>query len=471
MQITPAIFKLNFNNYNNYNNTQYVDRSVIKPNYKNTLTKDTVCFTATSKLISESLWSKFEKELPALKLIATPFLDAAEAVAKMHGDSGVSFVRGMFEETAVKGADSKLSKVIRAKTFDDRDAIRTVMFVKNPYNLSTIFEKIIPSFGPESGRNYLVAPIKMSVGELMERGYIPIEEEKIITKFFEIPHNKDSHAKFFREIKNQKYDYYDTKRQKYDYDNAKKLLGEYLKTGKTPTREDILSFVKTLEIEVPDIDIRLKRDKLNLKSLPEKYKYSIGEPSGSYEDAQIRFIRYEEKDATNPIYHELLIHFGPTYSSNAFAEHKLVYEKLRLFKKLNIPYKKPFENSFTVDFSSEPEKGVGVFISEVKELFRRNVSEKLLKNGKNEDFFGNPDFNEPIYFSPQDQDKFERLYRNIIGFTKEYYKQAREKAQVSRLAMEQIEKDRIADITLLNKIKKSLDETIQKVNYEYGLKE
>lgn len=467
MNITPIKVSFTPQYFNNIN-TDYGNQKLIKPNYNNSLSKDTVSFTA-AKLISDSIWRNFVKELPTLRRIATPFLDAAEAVAKKHEDSGVSFLREMFEETAVKEPDSKLSKVSRAKTFDDRDAIRTTLFVKNPYNLSTIFEKIIPSFGPEEGRNYLVAPIKVSVGDLMKRGYVPIEEEKMVSEFFSIPHTKEAHLKFFREVKSKKYDYYDTKRSKYDYDNVKYTLTDFLKTNKDPSKDEIIKLVKSLKIEVPDVDVRLNKKMLNLNGLPEKYKYCIGEPNGAYEDAQIRFIRYEDKDVENPIYHELLIHFGPTYNRNAFREHKLVYEKTRLFKELNIPVNPVYDGA--VDFKLEPEKGVAKFISDVKNLFRTEVSEKLINNGKNEDFFGSIEDNEEIFFDAKSEEKYERWFRNIVGFTKEYYKQEKERASISTLATEQVDKDYRADLNLLAKIKKLLDKTIEEINHEYGLSE
>lgn len=458
MNIAPISFRFIQNNKPIQNNN-YTDNRLIKPTYKNQLSQDTVSFkAATYKGISEAIEHKYVKEAPRLKRIATTFLDTVESVANKYKEYGVSFVREMFEETAVKEVDSKMSKIVRAKTFDDRDAIRTTLFIKNPYDLSILFDKIIPELGPDADRIYKVARIPMPVGDMVKRGYIPIDEIDLIKQFFEIPHTKESHNKYFRELK----------KLKYDYDDTKKLLAEFLKTGKKPNKDDIIEIAKTLKKDMPDIDIRLNKKLLDTSTIPEEYQYCVGKPHGPYEDIQLRFVRTTESDNTKPIYHELLIHFGPTYNRNAFKEHNWVYEPLRLFGELNIPVKESVGRY--IDFEEFPEQGIAKNIADIKELFRTKVSDKLINNGKNVDYYGNNE-EDPIYFSFDEVEKFEKKMKSLKYHLKNYYEKEKINTQVSTIAGEQVDKDSKADIKLINKIWRKLEETIEKVNHEFGLKE
>lgn len=443
-------------NIYSYNNVQASANTNIKYPNLSPLKCDTVSFTA-AKSISDSIWHSYVKELPRLRRIATAYLDATEAVANKFKSDGVYFMREMFENTAVKEPDSKLSKVNRSKNFVVRDAIRTILFVKNPYDLSILFDKIIPEY--TSKRGYNIAQIAKPIGEIMEKGYVPVEEEKLISKFFKIEHTKESHTKYFRELK----------KCGYGYEDAKKALAKYLKEGKVPNNDEIIEIVKLLKKYTPDIDIRLSKKRIDMSAVPEEYRYSIGKPQKSgYEDIQLRFIRDVDKDKTSPIYHELIIQFGPTYNRNAFKEHELVYEPLRLFEELHIPMNNPVKGEVT--FKEYPEKGVEKFISDVKDMFRTMVSKVLINNGKNVDFFGNVDDNDEIFFNFIDIKKFERKFANITGFLKEYYRQQITKAQISLIATEQIYKDQKDDLRMLKNIKLMLENTIESLNSEHDLK-
>ena len=461
MNITPISFKL-FQNNKPVQNNNYTDNRLIKPNYKNQLTQDTVSFqAATYKAISDTIEHKYVIEAPRLKRIATTFLDTIESVANKYKEYGVSFVREMFEGTAVKEVDAKLSKILRARTFDDRDAIRTTLFIKNPYDLSILFDKIIPELGPKSDRIYEIARIHIPVGDLMERGYVPIDEVELIKKFFEIPHTRDSHNRYFRELK----------KLKYDYDDTKKLLTECLKTLKPdekPTKEELIKIAKSLKKDMPDVDIRLDDKLLDKNSIPQEYEYCVGKPHGHYEDIQIRFVRTTERDIDKPIYHELLIHFGPTYNRNAYKEHNWVYEPLRLFGELNIPITENIGKN--VDFAVYPEKGVAKKIKEVKELFRTQISNNLIDNGKNIDYYGEKK-EKPIFITYDIVDDFECNMKSLKYYLKKYYEKLKINTQFSSIAREQVEKDAKADIKIINKIWRMLDNTIYNVNHEFGLKE
>ncbi len=450
MNIQP-ITALNFQNFQK-TNKPYASTPKANNNLSS-LPCDTVSFSGRS--ISDSIWNNFVKETPRFNRIATTFLNATESIARKLEDDGIYFIREMFEKEAVKNPDSKLSKVNRSKTFVVRDSIRTTLFSKNPYNVSDLFNKIIPEYA-DSG--YHIAYIDTSVGEMMGRGYIPVEEERLINKFFGIEHTKESHYKYFMELK----------KLGYEYEDAKKLLAKYIKEGKEPNKEEFIEIVKSLKKSIPDIDIRLDKNRINMDGLPEEYKYFIGKPQKSgYEDIQLRFIRDVDKDNPKPVYHELLIQFGPTYNRNARKEHDMVYDHLRLFKELHIPLHEPVMGEVT--FKEHPEKGVEKFISDVEDMFRTKVSKTLINNGKNADFFGNIEDNDEIFFTQLDISKFERKFSNIIGFMREYYKQLSQKAQMSSIASEQIGRDQRDDLRLINKIKTLLSETIDALNDEHDL--
>ena len=118
-----------------------------------------------------------------------------------------------------------------------------------------------------------------------------------------------------------------------------------------------------------------------------------------------------------------------------------------------------------------PENGVSKFVSDIRKMFREGFSEKLIQNGKNEDFLNNTEDNKEIFFTEKEEKDFERRFKNIKGFLMEYYKQAKERAKVSSTTTELIESDFKADMKLINKIQKALQQTIDTLNYEHGLKD
>lgn len=465
MQIAPVCFRIPVKN-NNIVNNNTVANPLIKPRYNNELQKDTVSFGIKYNTVADSVWKAFSKDALTLKRIAVPFLDTVEAVAKQHMNDGVSFVREMFEANAVKGTDARLSKVLRAKTLEDRDAIRTTMFVKNPYDLSVLFDKIIPSFGPAGGRNYLVAPISTSVGNMMERGYVPFDEQNLIMQLLELPNTKEAYKKFLNGIKNIKYDYYGVKRHLYDIGDTRRILLEYLEKGKKPeTKADVVELIKSLKKEVPDIDIRLDNKMLNISAIPEDRRLFVGKPHGNYEDIQIRFIRECDKAESNPIYHELLIQFGPNYNRNCRIEHERVYEPLRLFGELRVPRVDNF-NSPNADTSS-PEATLSKAINAIEEAFRRRVSDRLLLNGKNRDFYGD-NVQKRVFFSESSMDSLEDLFKKMQKALETYYSNSRANNHNNNYRVQrQLKNDERADSAKLELIHQKLQETIQLINKEY----
>ncbi len=134
------------------------------------LAKDTVSFGAATNKISDIVANKVEKDLPRLNRIATTYLDVLEAVAGKLKNEGVSFDREYCELNPVKSPDSYTSKIMRSGTFTVPDAIRGTMYLKDPYDLSILNDKILPEM---KKRGYILANVEVPVGDLLGRGYIP----------------------------------------------------------------------------------------------------------------------------------------------------------------------------------------------------------------------------------------------------------------------------------------------------------
>lgn len=166
--ITPNILYNNKSNIYSTNNNQ-----IIKPQYKNTLTHDTVSFGNAAK-ISDFLASSFSKDMNRLERIATVYMDALEAVALKLKDFGVSFDRAYCEMNAVKSPQSYTSKVVRSQSLDVPDRIRATLYINNPYDLSILNDKLLPEM---QKRGYVLADTQMSIKDLIKRGYTPTAEE------------------------------------------------------------------------------------------------------------------------------------------------------------------------------------------------------------------------------------------------------------------------------------------------------
>ena len=191
-----------------------------------------------------------------------------ESVAFRLKDKGFSFDRAYCELNPVKSPKSYSSKIVRSGKFKVPDTIRATLYCNNPYDLDSLNSLLTEM----KKRGYVLGTEKMTIKDLMKRGYIPTEEE------------------------------------------AKKL---------------------DLEKTVPDLDIRLDDVADQVTKLPEELKYSIGKPQKSgYEDIQMRFIRDFDKKS-NPVQHELLVLFGPNYAHAKHCESSDVYNHLREMDELH----------------------------------------------------------------------------------------------------------------------------------------
>ena len=69
----------------------------------------------------------------------------------------------------VKSPESYTSKVLRSGSFKVSDAIRATLYVKNPYDLSLLNDKILPEM---QKRGYVLAHTDIPHEELIKRGYL-----------------------------------------------------------------------------------------------------------------------------------------------------------------------------------------------------------------------------------------------------------------------------------------------------------
>lgn len=268
LSITPALSRAN---HLNSINSPVQHKNVTVPKL-NTLSKDTVSFSGiggASSKVSDFLEAQVAADTPRLRRLAITYLDILESVAFRLKDKGFSFDRAYCELNPVKSPKSYSSKIVRSGKFKVPDTIRATLYCNNPYDLDSLNSLLTEM----KKRGYVLGTEKMTIKDLMKRGYIPTEEE------------------------------------------AKKL---------------------DLEKTVPDLDIRLDDVADQVTKLPEELKYSIGKPQKSgYEDIQMRFVR-DFDSRKNPVSHELLIVFGPNYSKAKHAESSFIYTPLRELDELHV---------------------------------------------------------------------------------------------------------------------------------------
>ena len=270
ISVTPN-FQIN-NKYKFPNQNQNKNNTTL-PRYSNTLSKDTVSFTSTAK-ISDFVAQGVSNKMDRLQRIAITYLDVLESVATKLSADGVSFDRAYCELHPIKSPESYTSKVIRSGSFKVPDVIRATLYLKNPYDLSILNDKILPEM---QKRGYILANTDIKHEELLKRGYLTPPGGNLATaKVYSIP---------------------------------------------------------DLDVRLED----MFNDE-NLSKLSPQLRYSIGKPQKSgYEDIQMRFVREFDKKKT-PILHELIILFGPNYSNAKQIESEKVYGFLRLFDELNMKF-------------------------------------------------------------------------------------------------------------------------------------
>ena len=178
MKILPLIPNLQAKNSAQSNTLN--NRMVIQPKFAQTLNRDTVSFSGRPNKISDFVAKGVSDNMDRLQRIATTYLDILESVAGKLTDDGVFFDRAYCEMHPVKSPESYTSKIVRSGTFKVPDAIRATLYIKNPYNLSILNDKLIPEMNK---RGYILAKKELSHSELLKRGYLTPPGGKISNSY------------------------------------------------------------------------------------------------------------------------------------------------------------------------------------------------------------------------------------------------------------------------------------------------
>lgn len=137
------------------------------------LKQDTISFEGSVKF-EQFVEKTAQKNNEKLLAPATIYMDILESIAMKLQNLGVSFDRNYCEPNAIKSAKSVISKIKRSKTFIIPDRIRGTLFCKNIYDLSILFNNILPELAK---RGYNIASTEVSIQDALRRGYIPNDEE------------------------------------------------------------------------------------------------------------------------------------------------------------------------------------------------------------------------------------------------------------------------------------------------------
>lgn len=152
----------------------------------NGLTKDTVSFSGrmnvakcATNTISDVIESKLEKDMDRMTRIATTYLDVLESISFSLKEHGFSFDRAYCELSPVKSPKSYVSKIARSGSMKVPDSIRATMYCNNPYDLTSLTEKLLPEM---KKRGYKLADVETPVKDLVKRGFVPKSEKQLNSK-------------------------------------------------------------------------------------------------------------------------------------------------------------------------------------------------------------------------------------------------------------------------------------------------
>ena len=322
--------------------------SPISFGYKNNLRKQTgltqtqsVSFAGTRvpKQATDSFATLFEKSIEwitkeKLTHMSNNFQAKLSLIAAKLQKNGVGYSLE-HNEFSVKSVTSILSKMKRVPEKPIPDLIRGTLFIKNPYDLSTL-KKVLNVMEKDFG--YILAP-----------------------------HPNEQLAK----------------------------------QG------------------IKDLEVRLNNGKLNVYN--KDYEQVITnelhgvckKPQESgYEDIQLRLIKADKKNA--PVLHELLILFGPKYAEAKKLESSKVYDYLRELEHLSI----------TKDDTTRASRRVKDLTSDVIEMMRGKVSQKLFRNAKSEEYGSATIVKDPIVFTKEQKILLNNYLSEIQDNLVRYYKTA-----------------------------------------------
>ena len=228
-------------------------------------------------------------------------------------------------------------------------------------------------------------------------------------------------------------------------------LVKLMKRGYIPSVEELQSGAKT--VKVTDLDFRLNNEQLDVENMPEPLRPFVSGPLKSgLEDIQLRFIRTCDKDNPNPVYHELLIMFGPHSTIAKHQEHRDVYQCVILFDEFEVPLE---------ETSLQTHSGKALtYMERISEMFRGKVSQKLFLNAKNKDCLGIQEESR-IVFTEEDLNLFRGYFNGLNDRLLSVYKSLGRSQEVKEMKSRDFER--------LATIREGLKATINLYNAKAGL--
>ena len=228
-------------------------------------------------------------------------------------------------------------------------------------------------------------------------------------------------------------------------------LAKLLKRGYIPTVEDLQNPAQT--VKVTDLDLRLNNKQLDVENMPAALRPFVSGPLKSgLEDIQLRFIRTCDINSQNPVYHELLIMFGPQSTLAKHQEHHDVYQWVRLFDEIEVPLE---------ETSLQTHSGKALtYMDRISEMFRGKVSQKLFINAKNKDCLG---INEESIIGFTEEDL--KLFRGYFSGLNDRMRSVYRSMGRSRAIIEMKERD----MSRIATVREGLKETINYYNAKAGL--
>lgn len=204
-------------------------------------------------------------------------------------------------------------------------------------------------------------------------------------------------------------------------------------------------------VQLPDLDIRLDRDKIT-KFVPELNGYISKPQASGYEDIQIRFVNINDKES-NPIKHELIIIFGDNYAKAKHYESEKIYKFTRELDELKF-----YKNTKSENLKQRTK----AYIASIKSKLNLGISKKLFESANSLDV-SNIDNEMLINVSEQELKELSKYFAKLREKGHMYYEVAEQRAKTPA-RLKKIKKDHEADSKMLAGIRKSLEESIEFFN-------
>ncbi len=207
-------------------------------------------------------------------------------------------------------------------------------------------------------------------------------------------------------------------------------------------------------VELPDLDIRMDRDKIT-KFVPELNGYISKPQMSGYEDIQMRFINKNDTKKPNPIKHELIIIFGDNYAKAKHYESEKIYKYTRQLDELKF-----YKNTK----SEGLKKRTSEYIDAIKTKLNSCISTNLFSSAKSLDVTNiNNDIPLNALENAEQMKSLNIYFAKLREKGHNYYKIAEQRAKTDARRA-RITKSHEADSKLLAEIKKNLEESIEFFN-------